>query len=240
MSSIDQFIATNKDQWNRLYSRRTDDSVAKTESELRSVPGTEETIAPFLQDYFAQLPEGMELLEIGCGPGINLVELAKTHRCTGLDISKVALESAGQLASERGVEVRLVEGGFYRLPFVAARFDCLVASFCLQFNTWSSAQMVWSEIARVLRPGGYFVFKVRSTYRDIPLSAERIEDRGITFVSYENHEHGMTYHHFSEGEIEELMERNGLEKIDLHEHKDERADEQQGKRGWWTGLYRKA
>ena len=83
----------------------------------------------FQQDWHAEMishvPEGArEILDIGCGTGFFLAELAEHHAgAVGLDISHEML-----LVSERYVPgARLITGDAERLPFHRGAFD---AVFC--------------------------------------------------------------------------------------------------------------
>ncbi len=57
-----------------------------------------------------------------------------------------------------------------------------------------------------------------------------IPDIGTTFLSPIEHKRGITYHHYSKGEVEELRVRNVLRIIDAHESTAIRTDELDGHR----------
>ena len=62
---------------------------------------------PRLDGVEARLEEGIRVLDVGCGGGVALVELAKAYPRSvfhGYDISRFALERARKNASEAGVE----------------------------------------------------------------------------------------------------------------------------------------
>lgn len=90
---------------------------------------------------------GREVLEVGCGTGMILKEIAPfAKRAVGLDISPGMLEKA----RERGLEV--VEGSADALPFPDQSFDA-VYSFKVLAHV-EAIQQAMREVARVLRPGG--------------------------------------------------------------------------------------
>lgn len=107
------------------------------------------------QGLFERLPRAprdLDILDAGCGTGINLTWLERFGRVTGLDISDEALRFC---ATRRGSSERLVAGSITALPFADASFDRVTAfdSVC-QVDDDRAAL---AEIHRVLRPGG-FVF----------------------------------------------------------------------------------
>lgn len=98
---------------------------------------------------------GHAVLDIGCGTGSLLAELVERGpgpglRLVGLDLSPAMLAEARHKLPPR---VALVEGSAERLPFVAGSFDVVVSTSVYHF--WRRPERALSEIARVLRPGGF-------------------------------------------------------------------------------------
>jgi len=58
------------------------------------------------------------------------------------------------------------------LPFANASFDCVVASWVLEHL--AAPQAVFAEVARVLRPGGRFVFLTPNVRHPLPRLARRL------------------------------------------------------------------
>lgn len=93
------------------------------------------------------LSHGKDVLEIGCGTGMILKDVAPVAKTAiGLDISAGMLQTAKQ----RGLSV--LQGTATELPFPAASFD-LVYSFKVLAHVEAIAHAM-SEVSRVLRPGG--------------------------------------------------------------------------------------
>jgi SAM-dependent methyltransferase len=102
---------------------------------------------------------GRDVLEVGCGAAQGARWLvAQGARVTALDVSAGQLRQARVLDARSGVAVpRLVQADAQRLPFRDAAFDLVVSAFgAVPFVADSAGTL--REVARVLRPGGRFVF----------------------------------------------------------------------------------
>lgn len=99
---------------------------------------------------------GKRVLEVGCGDGALAVELARQGaRVTGIDASDRMIEAARARAQQAHVTVDLHVGPAEQLPFDADAFEMVVAQTILCFVRDGSP--AFSEIARVLEPGGRLV-----------------------------------------------------------------------------------
>jgi ubiquinone/menaquinone biosynthesis C-methylase UbiE len=88
-------------------------------------------------------------LEIGCGTGLGLAELARhADQLWGIDPSADSLKRAAARAPSAGLAVATAE----HLPFPDNTFDCVVSS--LVFCSVKHPQRGLAEIRRVLAPGG--------------------------------------------------------------------------------------
>jgi ubiquinone/menaquinone biosynthesis C-methylase UbiE len=97
--------------------------------------------------------EGARVLDVGCGPGILAIRLAKYgYEMTGLDIDAQALQRAKENAEIEGVEVEFREGDGSSLPWPDEAFDG-VASLHLLHEAKDPGRVL-KEAHRVLKPGG--------------------------------------------------------------------------------------
>lgn len=96
---------------------------------------------------------GGRCLDLGCGTGAVLGELARRGPATGLDRSPLALA----YSRRRGL-ARLVRGDAEALPFGAETFDAIVSLDL--FEHLASDRAGIGEAFRVLRPGGVLVLSV--------------------------------------------------------------------------------
>ena len=101
------------------------------------------------------LRPGLDLLDVGCGPGTITVDLAARvarGRVVGLDISADPLAEARAAADRAGVEVTFEVGDVYALEADDDSFDVVHAHQVLQHLTDPVTAL--REMARVCRPGG--------------------------------------------------------------------------------------
>jgi len=101
------------------------------------------------------LRPGLDVLDVGCGPGTITVDLARRvapGRVLGLDVSPDPLDEARSLAARSGVEVEFAVGDGYALAAPDGSFDVVHAHQVLQHLTDPVAAL--REMARVCRPGG--------------------------------------------------------------------------------------
>ncbi len=108
---------------------------------------------------------GRRVLEVGCGSA----PCARYLRSRGAQVVAFDL-SAGMLAHARagaarsGIEVPLVQADACELPFASRSFDIAFSAFgAIPFVADSAGAM--REVARVLRPGGRWVFAVNHPMR---------------------------------------------------------------------------
>ena len=94
-------------------------------------------------------------LDLGCGTGVAFATIAGLGwSVVGVDVSADQLAVAKQHADEVGAELVHADAG--RLPFPDASFDAVVS--LLTHTDFDDSPAVFREAARVLRPGGSFVY----------------------------------------------------------------------------------
>ena len=93
------------------------------------------------------------VLDVACGTGNTAIPLARCGaRVTGVDIATNLLEQARERAAAEGLDITFHEGDAEQLPYPDAAFDAVVTMFGAMFAP--RHEMVASEFARVLKPGG--------------------------------------------------------------------------------------
>ena len=101
--------------------------------------------------------EGRAVLDLGCAGGFMAEALDdRGARVTGIDPAARAVAAARAHAAETGREIRYDTGVGEDLPYADGTFDAVVSVDVLEHV--SDLPRVIAEVARVLRPGGLFLF----------------------------------------------------------------------------------
>ena len=106
-------------------------------------------------DVAGAAPDGAAVLDVGTGPGVLLVELARSRpdvRLTGVDLSADMIAAANRNLDPFGDRASARIGDVTSLPFSDRSFDLIVSS--LSLHHWDDPEAAVPEFARVLRPGG--------------------------------------------------------------------------------------
>ncbi|MEX0338280.1 MAG: bifunctional 2-polyprenyl-6-hydroxyphenol methylase/3-demethylubiquinol 3-O-methyltransferase UbiG [Arenibacterium sp.] len=100
---------------------------------------------------------GKQVLDLGCAGGFMAEALAaKGAHVTGIDPAAQAIEAARAHADLSGLDIRYDVGVGEDLPYDDAAFDYVVCVDVLEHV--QDLDQVLTEVARVLRPGGLFLF----------------------------------------------------------------------------------
>jgi SAM-dependent methyltransferase len=108
----------------------------------------------WLRDLDARLPDGSDVLELGCGRGVPATrELARRHRVTGVDISAVQIE----LARHHVPEASFVQADAGELDIAASSLDAIVALFFFGHVPADEQAGLIQQVCLWLRPGGHLL-----------------------------------------------------------------------------------
>ncbi len=100
-----------------------------------------------------ELDGAASVLDIGCGDGqVSRLAASLGATVTGIDPTWNCVS----VAAERGGGAAYARAGAAALPFADATFDTAVA--CLVFEHIDDVDAAIAEVARVVRPGGRFLF----------------------------------------------------------------------------------
>ncbi|TPX14786.1 uncharacterized protein E0L32_005181 [Thyridium curvatum] len=104
------------------------------------------------------IKKGMKVLDVGCGVGGPAREITKFTGAyiTGITINEYQVQRATHYAAKEGLSdfLQFVQGDFMELPFEDDTFD---AVYAIEATVHApSLAGVYSEIRRVLKPGGVF------------------------------------------------------------------------------------
>lgn len=159
------------------------------------------------------------VLDLGCGNGRHAIYFARQGiKAAGLDVSKQAIEWAGDWARREGLEIDFRVGDIRQLPFEDHSFDVVVSHGVLDHVPMETARRAAEEVRRVLKPGGLFYCDLRSN-EDYEFG-EGEPAAPNTFVISEGYEKGLVQHFFSRDETVTLFD--GLFRIlysEISEHR---------------------
>lgn len=109
----------------------------------------------------AELKTGEAVLDVGCGTGSLLIEVAKHIGALGLlrgvDRSPEMLAHAARKAAAQNVRAEFCEASSDRLPFADASFDVVFCTLMLHHLPAPMQVATMTEMRRVLRPGGRMI-----------------------------------------------------------------------------------
>ncbi len=159
----------------RIYDRRSreripsqegiaDAQISRAFDQISRMPQMQ-WVRRFVSTRAAALQASGEAVDLGCGPGYLVIEMARRSpglHLTGIDLSQEMLTAAGINAWEAGVGERVAFelGDAQKIPCPDGSLDLVVST--LSLHHWSDPVAVLNEIARVLKPGGaYLVFDLR-------------------------------------------------------------------------------
>ena len=137
----------------------------------------------------AELREGDTVLDLGSGGGLDVLLSARrvgpTGHVYGLDATAEMVELARRNATEAGASnVRFLHGTIEHVPLDDSSVDVVISNCVIVLS--SDKDAVFSEIARVIRPGGRVGISdiVRHGDHDGTAAAVDCGDRAITVEQY--------------------------------------------------------
>ncbi|BDG03114.1 methyltransferase domain-containing protein [Anaeromyxobacter oryzae] len=122
------------------------------------------------------VPPGSTVVDIGCGAGTDLLLAANIvgprGRAIGIDMTDPMLRKAQAAAAEAGISnVELRRGDVLELPVESASTDVVISNGVL--NLAPDKRRAFSEVLRVLRPGGRFLYADIVVESELPESVRR-------------------------------------------------------------------
>jgi ubiquinone/menaquinone biosynthesis C-methylase UbiE len=108
----------------------------------------------WLEPFFRMLPQGTEVLDLGCGCGVPDAQLLSDRfRVTGVDISDVQIERARATVPH----ARFLRGDMCEVEFPVETFGGVACLYSLIHVPLGEQQGVLRKVFRWLAPGGLFL-----------------------------------------------------------------------------------
>src|SRR4051794_4000765 len=158
-----------------------------------------------------RFPEG-RVLDVGSGGGLLAEEFARLgYAVTGIDPSSQSVEVAREHAEAEGLAIDYVVGAGESLPFADASFS--VVYCCDVLEHVDDVDRTIAEIARVLEPGGIFMYDtINRTFRSWLLVIKLMQDwKATAWTEPDLHDWKMF---IKPREVEAKMRAAGLEPCD--------------------------
>jgi D-alanine-D-alanine ligase len=135
----------------------------KTDADVvEDVRITENEVNLFVR--FLNLKEGNSLLDLACGQGRHLIQLAQkgNYNLFGLDRSRYLIQRAKNIIKKKRLSIQFKEGDARKLPYSTDSFDfvTILGNSFGYFETTDDDIKILKEIFRVLRPDGKLLMDV--------------------------------------------------------------------------------
>ena len=106
----------------------------------------------YLREVITRLPKEADVLELGCGPGADAVQLARGRRYVGVDLSRVQLG----IASAHVPDATFLQADLTAVEFPSESFDAVVSFLVFNHVPAGEQGPTFRKVHGWLRPGGFF------------------------------------------------------------------------------------
>ena len=134
----------------------------------RCSPGTPETTKK-AYDMLKALPANPKILDVGCGTGMQTVELAELSKgtITAIDICQPFLDTLNERAKKKGVSeyINTINKSMFALDFEEASFNLIWTEGSIYFYGFEKGLKDWRKF---LKKGGFFVVSQIMWFKDNP------------------------------------------------------------------------
>lgn len=171
-----------------------------------AAPMRRAALTPIAEFMHGRDQRKVTLLDVGCGTGRFLRQVRRAYPAMalkGLDLSRAYLDEAAQhLKGMRGAE--MIEAAGEHMPFADASVDIVTSIFLFHELPPDVRRQVTAEVARVLKPGGLYVFIDSLQMGDKPGWDGMLE-------AFPHRFHEPYYRHYSIDDLDGMFSAAGLE-----------------------------
>ena len=161
-------------------------------------------------NFLAKLPHNAKLIEIGCGTGrLTSHVLSSGRNVVGLDVSSGMLRVARDRL--RASNASLLAGSLDNLPFLESEFDGAYAILVL--NLMPDLPSAFTELARVIKPGGTLFFNLPNLKSIYFPAGMYVNFRQKTVTR--NHVGYRYSHWYTLGSVTSLLQSAGFQLVDV-------------------------
>lgn len=175
---------------------------------------------PAMEAMLKPLVKDKKVLDLGCGTGILTNELISWGaKAEGVDLSEEMIA----LAKENYPEIKFITASSEKMPYTDDNFDLVASSLVMHYL--NDLQPTLSEIARVLKPAGSFIFSMHHPFNEsFDLNKEKVDGRPVLQPYFHKESYYwrmcgadiLSFHHTFEDIIKNLK-ANGFVLADLYE-----------------------
>ncbi len=202
----------------RLFPVRLEERQERYRSLYQRIkPGWKPSTWVYQEIVASCLGPGVKVLDLGCGRGGVMERL---HPLAGITVGVDA--DLASLREHRAPVIFRVQAVAEMLPFAPCSFDLVISSWVLEHL--AEPEKAFGEIARVLKPGGRFIFLTPNLLNPIPRLGRELARLGsflqcfLVAGLYGRRSQDVFYPYYranTPGRIEELAAGAGLRKISL-------------------------
>jgi ubiquinone/menaquinone biosynthesis C-methylase UbiE len=188
------------------------------------IPGSSQADEVFtnteMDFLLGKITKGERVLDMGCGTGRFTVPLVATGaEVTALDLSNGMLSVAAGKLTERGLKAEIHQGDMADLPFADGTFDTVTSMLALMHIPLVDRQAVFTEVSRVLKPGGRMLLCVKNSVFERLFKGDRfasvdvtdVEDKKLIFTETRSGTtHTAPWYSFAPHDLAALFARAGM------------------------------
>ncbi|MBU0707127.1 class I SAM-dependent methyltransferase [Patescibacteria group bacterium] len=198
----------------------------RSNRERRSSLGPSNEVRRFVETYKDELKPGDSILELGVGEGRNLEAFKDLDlKLHGIELDPQGVEMCRQNLTKQGIEAYIKEGSFTDLSaYDNESMKAVFSQYAVQnAKTWKDLLRVFSEVQRVLEPGGLYLFREQRH----PFVEEADRHKRVAYITEE--------------EVQELADQFNFEIVEGETPVDTKEDLRRigGKQSIWSLVLRK-